>query len=100
MPPGITIASERICVDGPFWAVTTSKLPAMGGRGVASAGGSNVPLLMNQLPDPAVVIVQPLKLPDSKPPLVMSCTGAGGGAGVWLAVPTAPCWSVTVTVTG
>src|SRR5438105_2650910 len=64
-------------IAGPVGLVTASKLPEIGGWGVAGLAGSRVPLLICQVPRLVLALktVQPAKVPVSKPPLVIRFTG-------------------------
>ena len=75
---GKVIKEDRRLIPGPVCVETASKLPEIVGVGTPGPVGSSVPLFINQpvAPPPVGVLVQPVILPDSKPPLVIKLTGA------------------------
>src|SRR3954471_8706718 len=58
---GTTMGLDRMCKPGPLCDEITSKLPDIGGNTGARLGGTNVPLLIAQLPEPLLKTVQPVR---------------------------------------
>ena len=75
IPDGTTIGSDSISRDGPFCQASASAVPEIGAVGVPGPAGSNVPVLIVQLPF-WLFTVQPVKLDVPAAGVAVSVTDA------------------------